>query len=226
MKDLLMAFMLMLLISNSYSQNIAEDKTGSWLTYAGTHQISDKFSISTLSQTWLFEVPENFNFILLYGAVNYKASPKLTTTLGYGYGDIDGGFGTKKPHTYEDRIFEQLTYKHKLFNLPINHRFRAEQRLLSKLGDRWTQHRLRYRLGTKIKLNKTLFIRIFDEFLAIMHDDITTENRLYSALGINISKPCNLQFGYLNRKINGLNLHRLQAGIYLKTDHRKKKKNI
>lgn len=223
MKYLLITLIFLFTITNSYAQTTAEDKTGSWLTYAGTHKISDKFSVSTLSQTWFFEVPENFNFILLYGALNYKVSPKLTTTLGYGYGDIDGGFGTKKPHTYEDRIFEQFSYKHKLSSLPIDHRFRAEQRLLSKLGNRWTQHRLRYRIGTKIKLNKTLFIRIHDEFLAIMHDDIITENRLYSALGVNISKSCNVQFGYLNRKINGLNFHRLQMGVFIKTDHSKKK---
>jgi len=223
MKYFLITLVIIISISNCYSQSNQEDKTGSWFTYAGTHRVSDKFSISTLSQVWMYEVAENFNFILLYGALNYQVSPKFTTTLGYGYGDIDGGFNTDKPHTYEDRIFEQITFKHKLSNLPIDHRFRVEQRFLSKLEDNETLHRLRYRLGTKIKLNKNLFIRLHNEFLATIDDDVLTENRLYSALGINISKSCNLQLGYLNRKIKGLNLHRLQVGIFIKTDHRKKK---
>jgi hypothetical protein len=222
MKYLLTAILLTISISNSYSQTSQEDMLGSWFTYAGNHKISDKFSASTLAQLWTFEVAENFNFILVFGALNYQLTPKLTTTIGYGYGDIDGGFYTDKPHTYENRVFEQFVYKHKIGNLPIDHRFRAEQRFFHKLEFKSTSHRLRYRLGTKIKLNKTLFIRVHDEFLATIDDEIIDENRLYGALGINLSKSVNVQFGYLNRKIKGLNLHRLQAGIFIKTDHRKK----
>ncbi len=133
-------------------------------------------------------------------------------------------FTPDKPHTYENRIFEQIVYKHKISNLPIDHRFRVEQRFLHKLEFKETLHRLRYRIGTKIKLNNGLFIRLNNEFLATIQKDALTENRLYAALGINISKSCNLQLGYLNRKIKGLNLHRLQAGVFIKTDHRKKEK--
>ena len=224
MKYLLIALVFTISISNGYSQSNQEDKLGSWFTYAGTHQVSDKFSISTLAQVWMFEIAENFNFILLYGSLNYQISPKLTTTLGYGYGDIDGGLYTDNPHTYENRVFEQIVFKNKIFKLPIDHRFRVEQRFFHKYEFKSTSHRLRYRLGTKIKLNESLFIRLNNEFLATIDDEMLTENRFYSALGINISNSCNLQLGYLNRKIKGLNLHRLQAGIFIKTDHRKKKK--
>lgn len=217
MKHLTTILLIVLYISNGYSQSNQEEKTGTWFTYAGTHKISNKFSVSALSQIWFFELAENFNFILLYGSINYNISPKLTTTFGYGYGDIDGGFHTNKPHTYENRIFEQLSFKHKTFNLPIDHRIRVEQRFFHKHDFKSTSHRLRYRFGTKFMLNKSLFIKLNNEFLSTLKYHIITENRLYIALGINISKSCNLQFGYLNRKINGLNLHRLQAGIYLKT---------
>lgn len=223
MKYLTTLLLLNICILSSYSQENQEDNLGSWFTYAGTHQFSDKFSASTLFQLWTFEVAENFNFLLIYGALNYQVSPKLNTTIGYGYGDIDGGFYTDKPHTYENRVFEQIAFKHKISNLPIDHRFRIEQRFFHKLEFKTTSHRLRYRLGTKIKINKSLFIRLNDEFLITFQDDIITENRLYCAFGINISKSSNLQLGYLNRKIKGLNLHRLQVGLFIKTDHRKKK---
>lgn len=225
MKYLLTTILLLLSISNCNGQINQEDKLGSWFTYSGTHKVSDNFSASTLAQVWMFEVAENFNFLLLYGAINYQATPKLTTTLGYGYGDIDGGFYTNKPHNYENRVFEQLTFKHKVSSLPIDHRFRIEQRFFHKLDFKSTSHRLRYRLGTIINLNKALFIRLNNEFLVSLENDMLTENRLYGALGINLSKSCNLQLGYLNRKIKGLNLHRLQVGLFLKTDHRKKQAN-
>lgn len=223
MKHLLTSFLLFITISFSYSQTTAEDELGAWYTISGSHRISDDFSISTLAQLWLFEEVENFNFVLFTGGLNYHISPKLTTTIALSYADIDGGFSTNKPHTYENRLAQQIVFKHKIAKLPIDHRFRAEQRFFSKLNTKSTKHRLRYRIGAKIILNKHLFIRLNDEFLATLQNDIVTENRLYSALGINIAKSSNLQLGYLNRKIKGQNFHRLQVGLFFKTDLRKKK---
>lgn len=217
------ALIICLSISFSFAQTTAEDKLGSWSTYAGTHKISDKISINTCTQLWQYEVGSNFNFILLNAGVSYSVSPKLTTTLAYGYADIDSGFNTNGNHTFENRIFEQIAYKHKIKNLPIDHRFRIEQRFLNRPTENKTDHRLRYRLGTKIKLNNTFFIRLNNEFLTTVKKDILTENRLYGALGFYLfDKSANIQLGYLNRKIKGLNFHRLQIGVYIKTDHRKK----
>lgn len=211
-------------LGKALGQNNPEDKIGSWFTYSGAHRISEKFSITTCSQTWLYEVGHNFNFTLLITGIRYNVSPRITTSLAYGYADIDSGFNTTGKHTFENRLYEQITYKHKFHKLPISHRFRAEQRFLNSPSKNKTQHRLRYRLGTKLKLSETFFMHLNNECLATIQKNIIDENRLYIALGINISKSSNLQLGYLNRKINGLNLHRLQVGYFIKTDHRKKKK--
>ena len=142
--------------------------------------------------------------------------------------DIDSGFEKSGPHTYENRIYEQIGYKHNFVKLPIDHRFRIEQRFLNKPKptDNGYHNRLRYRLGTKININNSLFIRLHDEFIATIQTKSTdgfTENRLYGALGINVFKSANIQVGYLNRNINGKNLHRLQLGFFYKADLRKKK---
>lgn len=210
--------------SLTFAQTNVEDKLGSWSTFAGNHKISDKLSIGTCAQLWLYEVEENFNFILLSTGLNYHITPKLTTTLAYGYADIDSGFNKDGSHTYENRIFEQITYKHKISNLPVDHRLRAEQRFLDKPTESKMYNRLRYRLGTKITLNKTLFIRLHNEFLTTLKKDLLNENRLYGALGIYLfDKSTNVQLGYLNRRIKDLNLHRLQIGVFIKTNHRKNK---
>ncbi|TYA63937.1 DUF2490 domain-containing protein, partial [Seonamhaeicola marinus] len=86
-------------------------------------------------------------------------------------------------------------------------------------------NRMRYRLGSKIKLNNTFFIRLNNEFIWTIQtekNDAFTENRAYGALGINVFKSANIQVGYLNRKIKGLDLHRLQLGFFYKLDLRKK----
>lgn len=224
MKRLLIIFVFCLNIALGFCQSNPEKKLGSWFTYSGTHKISEKISIHTCSQLWLYEVGDNFNLIFLSSGLNYYISPKLIANVSYGYLDIDSAFNTNSNHTFENRVFEQITYKHTISKLPIDHRFRVEQRFLNTPVTNKTNHRLRYRLGTSIKLDKYLFIRLNNEFFTTLNKGFTTENRFYSALGINISKSNNLQMGYVNRKINGLNLHRIEIGYYIKTNHIKKTK--
>ncbi|GAA3652574.1 DUF2490 domain-containing protein [Flavivirga jejuensis] len=224
MKYYISTFIFILIISLSHSQTSPEDKLGSWYTYFGNHRISDKLSIVAGGQIWAFEPATNLNLLLIKGGLNYHINNKIKVELGYSFLDIDKSIqGEEGSHIFENRISEQISFKHKLNNLPVDHRFRIEHRLFNLRVGNSTKHRLRYRLGTKIKLNKTLFIRANNEVLAHIEKDFFSENRLYGALGINLNKSCNLQLGYMHRFINDLNLHRLQISLFIKTDHRKKK---
>ena len=226
MKRYIALLILLFSLNNTIAQSPIEEQLGSWFTFAGNYRISDKVSVSNTVQSWHYEIADNFNFLFTNIALNYHISPKVTSTISYGFMDIDSGFENNGSHAYENRIYEQIGYKHNFGKLPIDHRFRIEQRFLNKVTDNVFHNRLRYRLGTKLKINKSLFIRINDEFIATIQTkniDGFTENRLYGALGINVFKSANIQVGYLNRKIKGLNLHRLQLGFFYKTDLRKKK---
>ena len=96
----------------------------------------------------------------------------------------------------------------------------------TKIHIHTTLHRLRYRLGTKVKLSNNLFFNISNEVFANFKNQVFTENRFYAAVGFNISKSNNIQLGYLNHEINKLNLNRLQVGLFIKTDLRKKTKSL
>lgn len=221
----LLAFVLSL--NSTFSQTPIEDQMGSWFTYGGTYRVSDKFSVSNCVQSWHYEVAENFNFLFTNVAVNYHINPKLTTSFSYGFMDIDSGFNNIGEHTYENRLYEQIGYKHKLGKLPFDNRFRLEQRFLDKPEPKEDvmHNRLRYRVGTKIVLNKTFFLRLNNEYIWTVqtkNNNGFDENRAYGALGINILKSANVQIGYLNRKIKGLNLHRLQLSLFYKADFRSK----
>ena len=225
MKRFIALLLLLISLNVTFAQSPIEEQLGSWFTYVGNYRVSDKLSISNCVQSWHYAIADNFNFLLTNVAINYHISPKLTTSFSYGFMDIDNGLEISGPHTYENRLYEQIAYKHNFANLPIDHRFRIEQRFLNKATDNVFHNRLRYRLGTKLKINKSLFIRLNNEFIATIQtktNDGFTENRLYSALGINLFKSANVEIGYLNRKIKGLNLHRLQLGFFYKVDLRKK----
>ncbi|KJD34274.1 hypothetical protein PK35_00135 [Tamlana nanhaiensis] len=218
-------------ISCGMSQTAIEDKLGSWFTYGANYKVSNKISVSNVVQSWHYEIADNFNFLFTSIAINYHVSSKIITSVSYGFNDIDCGFNKQGTHTYENRFYEQISMKQNIGKLPFDLRLRLEQRILNKPAptDNAFHNRTRYRLGTKIKLNNTFFIRLNNEFIWTIQttkNDGFTENRAYAALGINILKSTNLQVGYLNRKIKGLDLHRLQLGLFYSIDFRKQTEKI
>lgn len=224
MKKLLLIINLLIVFYSSYAQTNPEDKLGVWYDIGVNHRISEKTSIDTYTQFWLYEFNDNFNFFLLKMGYNYHFNPKLKATIYLGYSDFDGNINISSPHTYENRITEQITFKHKLSNIPLEHRFRIEHRFFRKQDSKPKAARLRYRLGTKFNLNNTLFVRLHNELLLTPKFSNTPENRFYTGFGINISKSNNIQIGYMNRNTsNKENLHRVQIGVFFKTDFRKKK---
>ena len=221
MKYLLTTLILILFTYNSYSQS-AEDKLGAWYMFDATHRVADKVSIKTGVEFRTFEVFDNINLLFYYLGANYHLNKKTTLTIAYCYVDIDRSFAIAgESHLYENRPYEQLSYKQETFKLPLYHRLRLEHRFLNYQHSHSTLHRLRYRLGTNINLNKTIFFNIKNEVFANLKDEVFTENRFYTALGFNLSKTSNIQVGYINHEINKSNLNRLQLGLYIKTDLRK-----
>lgn len=224
MKKITLQLSLLLVFCSSYAQLTPEDKLGTWYDIGINHRISKKASIDTYTQTWLYEFNDNFNFFLFKMGYNYHFNPKLKATIYLGYSDFDNNISISSPHTYEKRITEQIIFKHKLSSIPLDHRFRIEHRFFRKHDSKSKVARLRYRLGTKFSINNVLFIRLHNELLLTPKSSNIPENRFYSGLGINISKSNNIQLGYMNRNTsNKTNLHRLQVGIFFKTDLRKKK---
>jgi len=209
-----------------YTQVNPEEELGSWYMFIGTHRVSDNISINTGVQFRYYEVFTNYNLDLFYTGLNYHINPNTVLTLNYGYLDIDRSieFTTIK-NTIEHRVYEQISHKHQLWEIPIHHRLRLEHRFLHTMTKNTIQNRLRYRLGTNIKLNTTLFLVVHNEFFLNFTEEAFRENRAYAALGITINKSIKLQLGYMKHHINDFNLNRLQFGLYLNTDLRKKSKS-
>ncbi len=223
MKLLLTAFIFIFTISINHSQPTAEDKFGAWYIYNGTHKISKKMDIISGTQLRAFEIFDNINLLFLYTGANYHLNKNMTLTLGYSYLDIDRTFSiTGETHLYENRPYEQMRYEHNTPYLKMYHRLRLEHRILNFKHQRTNLNRFRYRVGTKININKSFFLNINNEVFANLKGNVFSENRLYTAIGIRVFSN-NIQIGYLNHKINDLNLNRLQVAINIKTNHLNKK---
>jgi hypothetical protein len=126
----------------------------------------------------------------------------------------------------EQRLYEQVVYKHALGRLSFNHRARLEQRYLQvhtdENGDIVDQgydlymNRFRYRFVVNIPINhakmdpKTFYASVYDEFFFSWGDPVTfhkiDQNRIFAGLGYQVSKDFSFQGGFLYQmlvKANG-----------------------
>jgi hypothetical protein len=199
-----------------------EDKLGSWHMYFGTNKISDKLSIHTEAQLRYYEQAKNFNQLLLRTGLNYHIDANTWTTLGYGYIITDSTFRefSNETHLYEHRIFERFFLKNKVWEFNFEHRYTLEQRFMDFGILKDIQHRIRYRLQLTLPLNNTFFLNFYDEIFINLQDDFFGQNRLYAAIGINVTDNTSIQLGYLKNQFSDLNYDRLQIGVTYNPDLR------
>ncbi|MFK7812120.1 MAG: DUF2490 domain-containing protein [Maribacter sp.] len=217
---------------SSFAQQIGDDQLGSWHMYFGTNKISDKVSLHTEGQLRYFEQAKNFNQLLLRTGLNYHINPDAIVTGGYGYISTDGSFEeiTDEVNAIEHRIFEQLILKNKVGQFKFEHRYRLEQRFISR-GEKEqanysksNEHRARYRLQVTIPLTDIFFLNFYDEIFLNLQDSVYGQNRLYAALGLNVTENLSVQMGYLKNHFPTANFDRLQIGVFFNPDLRKKTK--
>ena len=223
MKKRLFAALLFLFSIHCTSQFAPEKHLGSWSLIYANHQISEKWSILSGFEKRNYKTFQNYNLSLYSLGINYKLSTKMPAPVSYLYLDIDRTIATDTdPNTEEHRFYAQVAYTPNIFQSPFTHRFRIEHRNINSKGVLTLLNRARYRLKTKILLNKQLYLTASNECFFNFKGKLYTENRLYSAMGFKASSNCSFEVGYLYQYINHMHLDRLQIGLFLKTDFRKR----
>jgi len=200
--------------------------------YFGTNQIADKWSIHSEAQLRYYEQAKNFNQLLLRTWLNYHINPNAIATAGYAYIKTDPTFfeaalidldGQASDNISENRIFEQFILKNKVWELLFEHRYRLEQRFItdSDLNTKSTQHRARYRLQITVPLTDIFFLNFYDEIFINLQNEAFDQNRLYAAVGINVTNNLNVQAGYLKNHFRTVDYDRLQVAVFYNPDLRK-----
>ena len=73
-----------------------------------------------------------------------------------------------------------------------------------------------------LPLTDIFFLNFYDEIFINLQNEAFGQNRLYGALGINITENLSIQAGYLKNHFTDTNFDRLQFGIMYNPDLRKK----
>jgi hypothetical protein len=202
------------------AQRPGEDDLGAWYMYFGTNKVSERFSIHTEAQFRYYETTSNFNQLLLRTGVNYHINPDAIATVGYGFINTDNTFGdfAFETDTNEHRIFEQFILKNKVWEFLFEHRYRLEQRFLDMVNGNVTEHRARYRFQVTLPLTDTFYLNFYDELFINLQDELFGQNRLYGALGVNITENSSIQVGYMRNQFTNAVYDRLQVALFYNPD--------
>ncbi len=224
------------LLSNAQSQ------FSGWLASFNTIKTGKKTSIHSDIQWRSSDELKHTQTLLLRGGLNIHVSKKLTATAGYAFIHNRRVISGISGYSPEHRIWEQLVYNHKLKNILVSHRFRLEQRFISKSmivnnqfknDGSFYAHRFRYFIRNVLPLQKQetftrgAFVALQNEvFLNIgntanVNRKIFDQNRAFLAVGYRVNKSFDLETGYLNQYIAGRNKvftknHVWQLGAYLR----------
>ncbi|HEA22293.1 MAG TPA: DUF2490 domain-containing protein [Pricia antarctica] len=216
-------FLLLLLTTIVTAQETGENRLGSWHMYFGTNKISEKVSLHTEGQLRYYEQAKNFNQLLLRTGLNYHINSDAIATIGYGYIATDRTFEElpNETNAIEHRIFEQFILKNNVGKIAFEHRYRLEQRFIKYFEQNETQHRARYRLQITVPLSGIFFLNFYDEIFLNLQNEVFGQNRLYGALGIQVTNSLSVQAGYLKNNFSTANFDRLQIGVFFNTDLRR-----
>jgi hypothetical protein len=220
----------------------AQSQFSGWLASFNTFKTGKKTSIHADVQWRSSDELKHTQTLLLRSGLNVHLTKQLIVTGGYAFVHNRRTVGSVSGYAPEHRIWEQLLYNHKLKNIFVSHRFRLEQRFISKSvvlnnelkndGSLYA-NRFRYFIRNVFPLQqqpaftKGIFAALQNEVFvnigntANVNGKFFDQNRLYLAMGYRLNSSFDLETGYLNQYISGRNKtftnnHVWQVASYLR----------
>lgn len=238
-KCFLLLIVSIVVFSNS---SLAQPQFTGWLANFNTFKTGKKTSIHNDNQWRSSDELRHMQTLLVRVGLNVELNKSFVVTAGYAYISNRRSVMDVTGYAPEHRIWEQLIINHKINRMATAHRFRLEQRFISKSvvqnndlkndGSVFA-NRVRYfirnvfPLKAEPKFEKGIFLALQNEvFLNIgnkanVNGEFFDQNRLYLAAGYRLCPKMDLEAGYLNQYINGrgdafTNVHVLQLATYLR----------
>lgn len=220
----------------------AQTQHSGWFASFNTIKTGKKTSIHAETQFRSTDRLEHLQSAFVRGGLNYHVKKNMTITAGYGAFHNRKVLNGKVGYAKEHRIWQQFMVNHSVKKIQVTHRFRLEQRFMEKLvlkenepdSDGYAYaNRFRYFIRNIVPFSKDavftegLFAAVQNEVFANFGDLSTVngkffdQNRLYLATGYRINKQWDLEIGYMNQYISGIdntftNNHILQIASYLR----------
>jgi hypothetical protein len=211
---------LTLLVPAGAAAQEADDSLGSWLMYFGQNRIGERSSIHTEAQFRFWEVGSNRAQSLFRVGFNHDIDADNMVTGGYAFIDSRPP-GGRDTGASEHRIWQQYVQRARVGKVAFEHRYRFEQRWISRAGESDFGLRGRYRLMLTLPFGDSpWFASVYDEIFLRVEERPFDQNRLYGALGYRVDSKLSLQAGYLLQSFDSRSLGALQLAVFFNPDLR------
>ena len=213
--------LLAVLLVSAFSLPAAtDDNANLWFVYNGDHPLGkSRWGLHLEGHLRRTDLGLKWQQYLLRPALNFQLHPKIQLSGGYTFLNTYR-FGSFPPPTpvYDHRFHEQVSLSHRLLRLDLQHRLRFEQRSIAVLAQNADggfhrtafryENRFRYQLRSNIPLRRgggKYYLALADEIFFNYGENVAAnvfdQNRVYVALGRNLSRFNRLELGYMEQTV-------------------------
>ena len=235
-------FIVLFLLVWPFLFSYGQTQFAGWVGMFNTFKVSDKISLGLDMQVRSTDQVKHLQTFIFRPAINWNFRKNMTATAGYGYFRSQRIVSGVTGYAPEHRLWEQFIITHNIGFVPVTHRFRLEQRFISKSFVRNNSfenegnlfaNRLRYFnrgiipfkkqkpfvKGAFAAIQNELFFNLGDK--SGVNGKFFDQNRLYLAAGYRFSPKFDGEMGYLNQYVSGKNKsftnnHILQIAGYIR----------
>lgn len=218
-----------LLVLNHFYQAQSNDTYNMWFQYIMTAKVSDKSTLTALTQYRSFDLAYDTRLFLVNAYLDYEVAPGVRPGAG-GMFLILESYQTEdvKKIRYEKRAFQQVTLDHNIGRTSVSSRFRIEERFINN-PDEFVL-RARYLISMRIPFNKKgekerLYGILKNEIrMNLKKEDTFDSNRITAGLGIKTGKNSAIELAFINQLSPGRTSNYGYVGFRNTFDWRKKDK--
>lgn len=206
----------------------SRDSYNMWFQYLMSAKLTDKSTLTALSQYRSFDLAYDTRLFLVSAYVDYEVANEVRPAVGAMFLILDSykSDNTKKER-YEKRPFQQVSLGGNIGRTSISHRFRVEERFISNPDEFIV--RLRYLISLRIPFNKT---GEKERFYGILKNEIRMNaskeetfdsNCLTAGIGIKTGKNSAIEVAFINQLETGSTSNYAYIGYRNNFDWRKNK---
>ncbi|CEJ70648.1 hypothetical protein BN1195_02976 [Chryseobacterium oranimense G311] len=222
----LIIILLLAVTSQVHAQS--RDKYNMWFQYLMSARLTDKSTLTALSQYRSFDLAYDTRLFLVSAYVDYEIANEVKPAAGFMFLVLDSykSDNTKKER-YEKRPFQQVTLGGNIGRTSVSHRFRVEERFISNPNDFIV--RLRYLISLRIPFNRAgekekLYGILKNEIrMNVVKDEPFDSNRLTAGIGVKVGKNSAIEVAFINQLETGSTSNYGYIGYRNSFDWRKNK---
>ncbi|WP_228394760.1 DUF2490 domain-containing protein [Chryseobacterium arthrosphaerae] len=175
-----------------------------WFQYLMSAKITDKSTLTALTQYRSFDLAYDTRLFLVNAYVDYEVAENIRPAAGAMFLILESyNADDSKKIRYEKRPFQQVTAEYYIGRTSISNRLRVEERFISNPDE--FEVRIRYLISVRIPFNKK---GEKEKLYGILKNEIRMNvdklepfdsNRITAGLGIKLGKNSALELAFINQ---------------------------